>query len=98
MLGTPERRIQLRRLDDMLEALEQLNLHDVSTVPELLQQRLTDVGVREPASLTVPQLIEAVWGLQQPYLIQLLVDRRRRRRRKDQEIVPTPTPGMKEAG
>ena len=94
MLATPERRNQLRRLDDMLEALEQLNLHDITEVPDILLHRLADVGVREPGTLKVPQLIEAVWGLQQPYLIQLLVDRRRRRRRKDVDP-STPTAASK---
>ncbi len=73
----------LRRLDDILEALEQLNLHDERTVPLVLLERLHEIGVRTPEALAIPQLIEAVWALQQPYLIQLLVDRRRRRRRKD---------------
>lgn len=83
MVAQPERRNQLRRLDDILEALEQLNLHDERTVPLLLLARLHEVGVRTPEALSIPQLIESVWALQQPYLIQLLVDRRRRRRRKD---------------
>lgn len=83
MLDQPERRQQLRRLDDILEALEQLNLHDERTVPIYLLARLHELGVRTPEALTIPQLIESVWALQQPYLIQLLVDRRRRRRRKD---------------
>jgi len=30
----------------------------------------------------VPQLIERVWAMQQPYLITIVVERRRRRRRK----------------
>lgn len=83
MLDQPERRQQLRRLDDILEALEQLNLHEERTVPIHLLARLHEIGVRTPEGLTIPQLIESVWALQQPYLIQLLVDRRRRRRRKD---------------
>lgn len=99
MLGTPERRQNLRRLDDILEALEQLNLREERVVPLPLLQRLHEVGVREPERHAVPQLIEAVWALQQPYLIQLLVDRRRRRRRKDAEAAAgSPQPPMKEAG
>jgi hypothetical protein len=83
LLAQPERRNQLRRLDDILEALEQLNLHEERTVPLPLLARLHEVGIRAPEALTIPQLIESIWALQQPYLIQLLVDRRRRRRRKD---------------
>ena len=94
MLDKPERRLQLRRLDDILEALEQLNLHEERVVPLVLLTRLHELGVRDPEKLAVPQLIEAIWALQQPYLIQLMVDRRRRRRRKDAEVPPS----MKEAG
>src|SRR5438067_363074 len=42
MLATPERRQQLRRLDDMLELLEQLNLHEITEVPEYLLHRLAE--------------------------------------------------------
>ncbi len=97
MIPAPERRLQLRRLDDILEALEQLNLREERTVPLQLLTRLHEVGVRDPENLAVPQLIEAVWALQQPYLIQLLVDRRRRRRRKEADASAA-TPPMKEAG
>ena len=88
MVDQPERRLQLRRLDDILEALEQLNLHDERTVPLQLLERLHEIGVRAPEGLAIPQLIESVWALQQPYLIQLLIDRRRRRRRKDADAAP----------
>jgi len=80
--------MQLRRLDDILEALEQLNLHDERTVPLQLLERLHEIGVRSPEGLAIPQLIESVWALQQPYLIQLLIDSRRRRRRKDADAAP----------
>ena len=89
MVSQPERRQQLRRLDDILEALEQLNLHDERTVPLVLLERLHEIGVRTPETLAIPQLIESVWALQQPYLIQLLIDRRRRRRRKEAEAPAT---------
>ncbi|HEX6488349.1 MAG TPA: hypothetical protein VF137_05665 [Candidatus Dormibacteraeota bacterium] len=88
----------MRRLDDILEALEQLNLHDERTVPLQLLERLHEVGVRDPETLAIPQLIEAVWALQQPYLIQLLVDRRRRRRRKEIEAAAGGEQSVKQAG
>jgi len=91
LVAQPERRQILRRLDDILEALEQLNLHDERTVPLPLLARLHEIGVRAPEALSIPQLIESVWALQQPYLIQMLVDRRRRRRRKDAD--PTAAKG-----
>ena len=56
--GESERRGGLRRLDDILE------------------------GIEQPHSIPIPQLIERVWAMQQPYLITIVVERRRRRRRK----------------
>lgn len=81
-----ERRETLRRLDDLLEALEQLNLHEVRTVSPLLKARLVEVGVEVTPGRTVPQLIEQVWLLQQPHLITLMIDRRRRRRRRAADL------------
>lgn len=80
--GPDERRRALRRLDDILEALEQLNLHERKVLPVHLTSRLRDLGIDDPAALTIPQLIEKVWGQQQPHLITVKVERRRRRRRK----------------
>lgn len=82
MIEPDERRRQLRRLDDVLELLEQLNLHEISTLPDHLAHRLVELGILNPYDFTIPQLIERVWATQQPYLIQVTVERRRRRRRK----------------
>ena len=81
-LGHDERRMRLRRLDDVLEALEQLNLHDRTELPETLRIRLLEIGVETPEKFTITQLIEKVWGIQQPYLVKVVVERRRRRRRR----------------
>ena len=86
MSASDERRYNLRRLDDLLESLEQLNLKEVRAVPVVLKARLVEVGVEDAESKTVPQLIEQVWLLQQPHLIDLMIDRRRRRRRQDGEL------------
>jgi hypothetical protein len=40
------------------------------------------LGIEQPHSIPIPQLIERVWAMQQPYLITIVVERRRRRRRK----------------
>jgi hypothetical protein len=40
------------------------------------------LGIESPHGIAVPQLIERVWAMQQPYLITIVVERRRRRRRK----------------
>lgn len=77
-----ERRSSLRRLDDILDALEQLNLHDRTELTESLAESLVLLGVESPYSIAIPQLIERVWAMQQPYLITIVVERRRRRRRK----------------
>jgi hypothetical protein len=77
-----ERRQSLRRLDDILETLEQLNLHDRTELSDHAAERLVMLGIREPHNIPIPQLIERVWAMQQPYLTTIVVERRRRRRRK----------------
>jgi len=81
----PERRNSLRRLDDILETLEQLNLHDRTELPDQVAEALVLLGIESPHDVPIPQLIERVWAMQQPYLITIVVERRRRRRRK---VVP----------
>jgi hypothetical protein len=76
------RRGGLRRLDDILETLEQLNLHDKTELPDPVAEALVLLGIDHPHSVPIPQLIERVWAMQQPYLITIVVERRRRRRRK----------------
>ena len=77
-----ERRSTLRRLDDILETLEQMNLHDRTELNDQLAERLVMLGIERPHTIPVPQLIERVWAMQQPYLITIVVERRRRRRRR----------------
>jgi hypothetical protein len=76
------RRQGLRRLDDILETLEQLNLHDKTELSDPVAEALVLLGIEAPHSIPIPQLIEKVWAMQQPYLITIVVERRRRRRRK----------------
>lgn len=83
-----ERRLTLRRLDDILETLEQMNLHDRTELNDQLAERLVMLGIERPHTIPVPQLIEKVWAMQQPYLITIVVERRRRRRRR---VDPTAT-------
>ena len=77
-----ERRSSLRRLDDILDTLEQLNLHDRTELTQSLAESLVLLGIDDPFSIAIPQLIEKVWAMQQPYLITIVVERSRRRRRK----------------
>jgi hypothetical protein len=76
------RRQGLRRLDDILETLEQLNLHDKTELSDPVAEALVLLGIEAPHNIPIPQLIEKVWAMQQPYLITIVVERRRRRRRK----------------
>ena len=92
MLPPDERRRTLRRLDDILEALEQLNLAEKRELPDMLAIRLIELGIQDPRKFTVPQLIEKVWAVQQPFLITLVTDRRRRRRRKSDADMLATTP------
>ncbi len=77
-----ERRQSLRRLDDILETLEQLNFHDRTELTDHAAERLVMLGIREPHSIPIPQLIERVWAMQEPYLTTIVFERRRRPRRK----------------
>jgi hypothetical protein len=83
-----ERRSSLRRLDDILETLEQMNLHDRTELNDSLAERLIMLGIERPHNIPVPQLIEKVWAMQQPYLITIVERRRRRRRRVDPNAAP----------
>jgi hypothetical protein len=87
--GDQERRSGLRRLDDILESLEQLNLHDKTELPDHVAEALVMLGIEQPHSIPIPQIIERVWAMQQPYLITIVVERRRRRRRKVSTEAPT---------
>ena len=77
-----DRRQVLRRLDDILETLEQLNLHDRTELTDYAAERLVLLGIKDPHNITIPQLIERIWAMQQPFLTTVVVERRRRRRRK----------------
>jgi hypothetical protein len=81
-IANEDRRRNLRRLDDILEALEQMNLRDETELSEPLERRLVELGIEQPRALSISELIERVWALQQPFLIQVTIDRRRRRRRQ----------------
>lgn len=85
-----ERRSSLRRLDDILETLEQMNLHDRTELNDTIAERLIMLGIERPHNIPIPQLIERVWAMQQPYLIQVVIERRRRRRRRVDPSAPAP--------
>jgi hypothetical protein len=88
-----ERRQSLRRMDDVLDVLEQLNLNDITELPDMVARRLVELGVENPHDFAIPQLIEKVWAKQQPFLITLVTERRRRRRRKADADMATASAG-----
>ena len=79
----------LRRLDDLLQALESLNLRDRTEVPEAILERLREVGIVTPEKHSVPKLIEKVWEVQSQYLVSVPVERRQYRRRRQRDGAPT---------
>lgn len=63
-----ERRRRLAELDSLLSELEWLNVANRSDVPDDLAARLERRGVGAPAKKGPPELIEAVFNLQRPFL------------------------------
>jgi hypothetical protein len=63
-----ERRTQLRELDDILDALEQLNLKDARALPEVVRGKLQKVGIKLEPGDDVTGLIEKVWVQQEQFL------------------------------
>jgi len=64
-----ERRTRLHELDQVLDALERLNLTDAQDLPGELRQRLEHLGIPVPPRPSFSGLIEAVWDLQEGLLI-----------------------------
>jgi hypothetical protein len=63
-----ERRAHLRELDELLDALEQLNLKDARDLPDRLRSQLRKVGIKFEAGDDVTGLIEKVWVQQEQFL------------------------------
>ena len=82
-----ERRYHLRRLDDLLEALERLNLAEAKELPVVVKERIEkEVIIVEPDT-SFSRLIELVWSQQEKYLIDLKADRRKGSRRVGDGVV-----------
>lgn len=71
-----ERRSRLRRLDDLLDALEALNLRDSRAVPDRLAERLRQEGITDPEARSIRDLIENVLRVEKEFMIKLPDDRR----------------------
>ena len=72
-----ERRYHLRRLDDLLEALERLNLAEAKELPVAVKDRIEKEGIMVEPGISFSRLIELVWAQQEKYLIDLKADRRK---------------------
>lgn len=82
-----DRRIHLRRLDDLLEALERLNLSEAKELPEPVKERIEKEGITVEPGTNFSRLIELVWAQQEKYLIDLKADRRKGSRRVGDGVV-----------
>jgi hypothetical protein len=77
-----DRRWRLRRLDDLLEALETCNEHDISQPPRPILEGLIAAGIEPKPGDTTTQLIELVLDRQADYLIKVPIERRKSPRRR----------------
>ncbi len=74
---TAERRMLLRRLDDLLEALEQLNLREASQLSDKVRRSLASHGIPFEDGPEIRVLIERVWRKQEMHMLSSRQDRRR---------------------
>jgi hypothetical protein len=70
-------RLRLRRLDHLLDQLEELNLRDEAQVSPPVAYALETEGVDDPYVFSVTDLINRVFDIQEP-LLALIRDRSRR--------------------
>ncbi len=82
-----ERRYHLRRLDDLLEALERLNLAEAKELPVPVRERIEKEGIAVEPGISFSRLIELVWAQQEKYLIDLKADRRKGSRRVGDGVI-----------
>ena len=77
-----ERRSRLRRLDDLLQALEALNLEDAPDLSAAVAARLDELGIR-PTRGGAPftELVDAVFKAQERFMTELPIESRVKRRR-----------------
>lgn len=67
-------RLRLRRLDHLLDQLEELNLRDALHVSPSVATALEHEGVENPDAVSITDLIDQVFDIQEP-LLRLLRDR-----------------------
>jgi len=64
----PLRRVRLRRLDDLLAELEDLNLHGATALPARLAEKLRAAGVGHPSEASITEVIDLLFRAQERYL------------------------------
>jgi hypothetical protein len=64
-------RVELQILDGVLDELEQLNLHEMTSIPSRVGGRLERLGVADPYGCSIAELIDRVFDLQEPVLQRL---------------------------
>jgi hypothetical protein len=79
-----ERRAGLRRLDDFLQALEELNMREAGEIPTSLKTKLAGAGIAIHGS-SITELIDVILGSQEKFLLQ----ERRTGRRRRLTVVPS---------
>ena len=85
-LDESDRRNRLRRLDDLLAVLEELNLREQGALPKGLRERLLVEGIAVRTESNVSDLIEMVLSSQEQYMLH---ERRAGRRRRRISYIPT---------
>ena len=85
-LNESERREGLRRLDDLLLALEELNMREAGQMSSPLRARLLAEGIPVRDSTTVTELIDIVLSSQEQFMLK---ERRTGRRRRRLSFIPT---------
>ena len=80
-----ERRAGLRRLDDLLRALEELNMREAGELPTSLKDRLLGEGIPVHGN-SISELIDVVLGSQGQFMLK---ERRTGRRRAVHAVVQT---------
>jgi hypothetical protein len=81
-----ERRAGLRRLDDLLSALEELNMREAGELPQALREKLLVEGIPVHTGSTATDLLDMVLSSQEQYMLK---ERRTGRRRRRLSYIPT---------
>jgi hypothetical protein len=85
-LDETNRRAGLRRLDDLLLALETLNMRETGGMPQALREKLQAEGIPVRDDTTITDLIDIVLSSQEQFMLK---ERRTGRRRRRLTFIPT---------